>query len=105
MSIEVTVGSGCNLSCGYCYEHSERDAGNFGTAKIVDFDALTKALEAEGVGKDNSASPGKKTGFSLHGGEPLLMPIDDIRRLLEWATQKEVPVHVQTNGSLITEAH
>lgn len=105
MSIEVTVGSGCNLACGYCYEHSERDAGNFGTPRIVDFDAMTKALEAEGVGRDNSAFPGTKTGFTLHGGEPLLMPIDDIQRILEWAAQKQVPVHVQTNGSLITDSH
>jgi uncharacterized protein len=106
MSIEVTVGSKCNLACGYCYEHNERDAGNFGTPALVDFDATVKALELEGVGRPNPAhGPKALTGFTLHGGEPLLMPIADIRRLAEWARQKGVPFGVQTNGSLITDAH
>jgi uncharacterized protein len=106
MSIEVTVGAGCNLSCGYCYEHNERDAGNFGAARIVDFEALTKALEAEGVGRPNpAAGPNAKTGFSLHGGEPMLMPLDDIERIAKWAQSKGAPMSVQTNGSLITPAY
>jgi uncharacterized protein len=103
MSIEVTVGSGCNLACGYCYEHNERDAGNFGSAKIQDFDAMTKALLAEGVGRPNGT--GGVTGFCLHGGEPLLMPIDDLVRVFKWAATIKAPVSVQTNGSLITEKH
>lgn len=112
MSIEVTVGSGCNLSCGYCYEHALRDAGNFGVASIVDFAAVTAALVAEGVGRPNASNLKEKTGFGLHGGEPLLMPFKDIERLARWAAEFRcadgstgVPFGIQTNGSLVTAEH
>lgn len=92
MSIEVQpMGVRCNLSCSYCYQHPLRDGGNFGVP--YDLDRMKAALEQEG---------GR---FTVFGGEALLMPIDDLRELCRWGHERFGGSAVQTNATLITEAH
>lgn len=105
MSIELlALGQTCNLGCSYCYEQPMRDAGN---AQIggFDFDRAIVALEAEGVGQTVAGKPGQKTGFTLFGGEPLLMRRSDLEKVCAYAAAKGVPLSVQTNGALITAWH
>jgi uncharacterized protein len=97
MSIELLpLGQSCNLACAYCYEEPMRAAGNEREG-AYHFDRMFAGLEAEGVGG--------ATGFTLFGGEPLLLPRADLLRVCEWAQAKGVPLGVQTNGSLITPWH
>ncbi len=92
MSIEVRpLGVRCNLACTYCYQHPMRDAGNFGPP--YDMEAMLKALEAEG-------GP-----FTVFGGEPLLVPKEDLERLWAFGLERYGQNGVQTNGALIDDDH
>lgn len=92
MSIELLPeGVKCNLSCPYCYQSEMRDAGNFSPG--YDLEAMKRGLEKENY------------RFTLFGGEPLLMPIADLEEIWRWGLEKFGSNSVQTNGTLITEAH
>lgn len=92
MTLELNpVGIKCNLSCPYCYENSMRDAGNF----EVEYD-----LEKMKATIKSHNSP-----FSLFGGEALLVPIEDLEEIFKWSYELYGSGAIQTNGSLITDAH
>jgi len=94
MSTEVTpFGVLCNLSCNYCYQHPMRDAGNVGNKKPYDMKKMFAALEKNG------------SDFLMFGGEPLLMPIEDLREIFRWGFERYKRNNIQTNGVLITPAH
>jgi uncharacterized protein len=92
MSIELRpLGVACNLGCLYCYQNPQRQAGN--VAREYDMEAMKRAVEAEGG------------AFTLFGGEPLLVPLEDLETLWSWGLEKFGRNGVQTNGALITAAH
>ena len=92
MTVEVLpLGVTCNLSCGYCYEHPIRDAGNFD--KSYDLVKIKTSIE-----KHNYR-------FTIFGGEPLLVPIKDLEELWRWGFEKHGGTGIQTNGTLITDEH
>jgi uncharacterized protein len=92
MSIELRpLGVSCNLGCHYCYQNPQRRAGNL--AREYDLEAMKRAVEAEGG------------AFTLFGGEPLLVPIEDLAALWSWGLERFGRNGVQTNGALITDAH
>lgn len=94
MTIELSpLGVACNLSCTYCYQTPMRDAGNVGNRTPYDFDKMFKALAAEG-------GP-----FSVFGGEALLVPLPDLRRIWAWGFERYRQNGIQTNGVLITPEH
>jgi uncharacterized protein len=92
MSIELRpLGITCNIACLYCYQNMHRDAGNGHSGydlKLIK-DRLTVIGES----------------FHLFGGEPLLMPINDLQDLLEWEFKRHGVTTVVTNGVLINDAH
>jgi uncharacterized protein len=91
VSIELnTAGVACNIGCTYCYENPMRDAGNINVA--WDWEKVRAALD-------------KEEAFSLHGGEPLLAPISRIEQVFEYGYKRHGHTGVQTNGTLITDAH
>lgn len=92
MTVEVRpLGVQCNLGCRYCYQNPQRQAGNGG--RPYDLDAMKSAIEAEG-------GP-----FAVFGGEVLLVPIEDLEKLWSWGLEKYGDNAIQTNGTLITDAH
>jgi uncharacterized protein len=93
MSIEVhPIGVACNLSCPYCYQLPMRDVG--GNAKPgYDMEAMKEALLQEG---------GR---FTIFGGEPLLMPFDDLEELCRFGHEHFGGSSIQSNGTLIEERH
>jgi uncharacterized protein len=92
MSVELRpLGVRCNIQCQYCYQNPQRDAGN--VAKSYDLEKMKRAIELEG-------GP-----FSLFGGEPLLLPLADLEDLWAWGLQKFGKNALQTNGTLIGDAH
>ena len=85
------LGVKCNIQCQYCYQNPQRDAGN--VLHQYDFDAMMAAVEREGV------------EFSLFGGEPLLLPLHQLERLWTWGLARSGSNSLQTNGTLIADAH
>lgn len=91
MSIELSpAGIACNIGCTYCYENPMRDAANINVA--WDWDKVKAALDKEG-------------SFSLHGGEPLLTPMNRLEQIFEYGYKRHGHTGIQTNGTLITGAH
>jgi uncharacterized protein len=92
MTVEVRpLGVRCNIQCQYCYQNPPRDAGNIPHG--YDLDQIKAAVVAEGG------------DFSLFGGEPLLVPLADLETLWAWGLERSGKNAVQTNGSLIRDAH
>jgi uncharacterized protein len=81
----------CNIQCQYCYQNPQRDAGN--VAKEYDLEAMKRAITREG-------GP-----FVLFGGEPLLMPEDDLEELWKWGFEQYGANRIQTNAVLINDRH
>lgn len=94
MTVELTPkGVACNLSCTYCYQHPMRDAGNIGNEKDYDMDKMFAALTEEA------------SEFLVFGGEPLLVPLEDLIKIFSWGFDRYKKNGIQTNGVLITPAH
>lgn len=92
MSVELRpLGVKCNIQCQYCYQNPQRDAGN--VAHQYDLELMKARVEEEGG------------GFTLFGGEPLLVKIDDLENLWAWGLEKYGSNGIQTNGTLINESH
>jgi uncharacterized protein len=92
MSVELRpLGVRCNISCQYCYQNPQRDAGN--VSKDYDVEAMKSAILAEG-------GP-----FTMFGGEPLLVPERDLEDLWAWGLQRFGSNGMQTNGTLINDNH
>lgn len=92
MTVELRpLGVTCNLGCHYCYQNPQRDAGNLD--RSYDLEAMKAAIEREG-------GP-----FVLFGGEPLLLPLEDLEELWAWGLERYGQNFVQTNGTLIRDAH
>lgn len=92
MTTEVRAqGVACPLSCDYCYQNPMRDAGNIKTQYEI-YQLLEKIK-------------GAKERFSLFGGEPLLMPKQDLEILFDYGFETYKENALQTNGMLIDDEH
>lgn len=92
MSTELRpLGVTCNIGCQYCYQHPQRDVEQ--PVKRYDMDVMKAAVRREG--KD----------FILFGGEPLLVPLEDLEELWAFGLEEYGRNGIQTNGTLITPAH
>jgi uncharacterized protein len=92
MSVEVRpFGVKCNIACHYCYQNEIREAGN--SLPRYDLAKMQEAIEQRGE------------PFTLFGGEPLLMPRGDLEKLWKWGYERFGFNRVQTNGTLISDAH
>lgn len=92
MSVELRpLNVACNIRCHYCYQEPERSALN--PRGHYDLEAMKGAVERLG-------GP-----FTLFGGEPLLVPLEDLESLWAWGLLRYGGNRVQTNGTLITDEH
>jgi radical SAM protein with 4Fe4S-binding SPASM domain len=92
MSVELRpLGVKCNIQCQYCYQNPQRDAGN--VLHTYDLEKMKAGAEKAGG------------GFTLFGGEALLVPEKDLEALWSWGFEKYRRNGIQTNGSLINDNH
>jgi uncharacterized protein len=92
MSVELRpLGVKCNIQCQYCYQNPQRDAGNVPHA--FDVERMKAAIEQEGG------------GFTLFGGEGLLVAEADLEALWAWGLARYGRNAIQTNATLINDAH
>jgi uncharacterized protein len=92
MTVELRpLGVSCNIQCQYCYQNPQRDAGN--VLRKYDMEKMKRGIETLGG------------EFSLFGGEALMVPMKDLENLWSWGFQRNGKNGIQTNGTLITDAH
>ncbi len=89
LSIKLT-GALCNMQCTYCYEHICRLETSH---RPIDMEAVKRQIRNE------------KQRPYLHGGEPLLAPLEYIEDILSLSYQMSGSSSVQTNGTLISDKH
>jgi len=80
----------CNIKCEYCYQEGLRENEE---DKPYSMERMREALLRQGQ------------KFMVFGGEPLLVPIGDLEEIFKLGLEKYGSNGIQTNGSLITDAH
>lgn len=92
MTVEVLpLGTKCSLQCRHCYQAPIREAGH--PPSDYDMEAMKRALAEQ------------NHCFTVFGGEPLLMPIEDLEELWRWGYEKYGQNSVQTSATTVTERH
>ncbi|MBL0330069.1 MAG: radical SAM protein [Bacteroidetes bacterium] len=92
MGIEIRpFKDACNIRCTYCYQEGTRSSGNI--SKSYDLEKIKTAILRE------------RQPFTLFGGEPLLMPLEDLEELWSLGYEKYGNNSVQTNATLINDNH
>ena len=84
----------CNLRCEYCYAWRHFDK-NIKYDKERMFESLKELIQKWG----------KNISVALHGGEPTLLPIDELEDFFKRLVDLGIRPSIQTNGSLITDRH
>jgi uncharacterized protein len=93
MTVELRpLGVLCNIACRYCYQDPQRKCES--AKNLYNIDVMKNVLEREGGGP-----------FSLFGGEPLLVPDQDLEELWSWGYRQFGSNTVQTNGTTIRDSH
>lgn len=80
----------CDGGCRSCYEEKIRDNC------LPEYD-INKIFDSIGESENKF--------FTIHGGEPLLLKIKDIKKLLKFSFEKTKRSGIQTGGHLITDKH
>lgn len=100
MTILVDASLACNAACIYCYNAVMRDQNKNDWPNVPAIKKTIKQLVDQQV----------SSKVCLHGGEPLLLPVDVIDDLLGFSAglkcgDKPVTTSVQTNGVLLDAEH
>lgn len=100
MSEHVALSSSCNLDCDYCYETESQLRMDNPVKHDYDLDKVFARLEKWKKKRPNT-TPG------LHGGEPMLLPQEDLEKIIRWIYNNYDGDggHIQTNGTKIRERH
>lgn len=105
MAIAIQAHTGCNLGCTYCYEEPDRKYSESEIKSDYDLDAILDRLKGMKDELPDGDIP------MLHGGEPLLLPDEDLERIFSWVYDEyslgetDRYSSIQTNGTLLTDDH
>ena len=98
----LKVASRCNINCSYCYVYNQGDTSWQRMPKHMSLSTVRDVLvRLEELSQDQNYP----FNVILHGGEPLLLPRNTLRTLLEGLADR-VPSStrsIQTNGILVDE--
>ncbi|MBR5782359.1 MAG: anaerobic sulfatase maturase [Bacteroidales bacterium] len=93
------IGSACNLKCSYCYYLDK--AKMYGKESVMPYEILEKTIKEYLETNDS-----EEITFDWHGGEPLLLGLDYLKRIVElqnkYKGKKNVFNTIQTNATLMT---
>ena len=92
MTILIDSSIACNFNCKYCYNQLLRTEGK---ERAPDLDEIEKAVR--------KLYTERKSSIVLHGGEPLFLPRNVLKRLLELSHELSGRSALQSNGSLIDD--
>ena len=100
--VTKSLGSQCNLNCGYCYYLGKEDSvPGLSTGRMSD-ELLEEFIRQYISGQDVD-----KVLFNWHGGEPALMGLDFYRKAVQlqqkYAGTKRIENDFQTNGTLLDD--
>lgn len=102
-TVLIKVASRCNINCSYCYVYNMGDSGWTNMPNQISYETTaTIAKSLRGLSRKQHRS----FAVVLHGGEPLLLGLIKLRRLifsLRDALPAECALSIQTNGILLTE--
>jgi uncharacterized protein len=92
MTVELRpYGDKCNLRCQYCYENPLRDH-NLPEDK-PNWESIKTALK------------GHDKNFTIFGGDPLVIPLEELEEIWKFGMENWKTNGIQTNGTLITPQH
>lgn len=96
MPLLVKINLKCPFDCRYCYQDPMR---KIGVEKIkYNIDETIEQIKELNSNNENRQ-------ITIHGGEPLAIPIDDLEKLFKTSFEINKRSSIQTNGYLITEKH
>ncbi len=106
-SVIVKVAAHCNLGCDYCYMYKKHD----NTSPLVPKTLSPEIAKQLGfrIGEYLEATKYKSTHVIFHGGEPLLLGVNQLRELHgqiksgAGAHAEKITFAVQTNGTLLND--
>jgi len=103
-TVLIKVASRCNINCKYCYVYNLGDTSWARMPKLVSDETIHATARSL-----SELLAQQQRGFAvvLHGGEPLLVGEERLRRILATlrnALSPECSLNIQTNGILITNA-
>lgn len=102
-TVLVKTASRCNLNCTYCYVYNLGDDNwKYQPRRMAD------EILAAVIGRLGELSHAQRRPLSvvLHGGEPLLLGFNAMRRLVEGlkaTLRSDAGLHIQTNGILLSD--
>jgi uncharacterized protein len=102
----LKVHSLCNLACDHCYVYEAADQSWRAQPKSIELETVRWA--ARRMGEHAARHHLDRVGVVLHGGEPLLVGHDGLRRIVEELRRglggaAELDLVLQTNGVLLDE--
>lgn len=107
-SLVVKIASRCNINCTYCYMYNHLDQSYKSQPKFMSKETINNLKDKI---KNHCVKHELKDFYLIiHGGEPLLSKVSDLRHFLETLKsldKDDIAIHfaVQTNGMLINEEY
>jgi uncharacterized protein len=103
----LKVESRCDLSCDHCYVYEAADQSWRGRPKGIPDDVLRRT--AQRIAEHATEHGLRSVEVVLHGGEPLLVGVDGLRRVITELHSYlrgicELDLRIHTNGVRLTEA-
>ena len=103
-TVLLKTASRCNLNCTYCYVYNMGDDAWQSQPKRMSLEVLEATIDQLGRLSHAQSHP---LSVVMHGGEPLLLGMRSMTRLVEGlrsTLRQDAGLHIQTNGVLLTDA-
>ena len=101
----IKVVERCNLNCSYCYMYNQADKTYLKKPARMSMSVFRATLSR--INALIAADPSLMVSLIFHGGEPMLLPPEWCRALIQEATEvlgsSLSSISMQSNGTLVTD--